>query len=647
MEQVANHDNLEHDLKHKLWLNSWWFSFVILAIAFLYELIYEKSFGVQSLADICAMTGAILIAASFCLSGFSYYFNFLDSKLGYRKYLGVVGFLYALGYSLMLIFIYPDKYGAGLMYHLNEAEVILGLAAMAIFVFMIVISNIKTINKFLGPKHWRQGLRLGYLAMIFLAIRAYLVNGQVWVDWLDKIDSLPPPSLVMAAIVFAVIILRISMMISLSMASKIVADKNVVNVEIHNNGNIRLILIITIVVVSGLLFFSYRYLTLRPVLAPTELSRPIVDSSEELSEEAATESMEIKLQTDASLSFLKLPPGFAIQIFAEGLSPSVLSKPGPGVGPRLMTLVGDAVFVALPGRGEILAIKDTDNNGRADWQQVFISGLKRPHNLAYHEDWYYIAAEDGIYRVKDTDRNFQADESSPEKIVSLPVGGHWTRTVKVINNELYISVGSSCNVCHETDSYRAAITKCDLDGKNCVAYAQGLRNTVDFVEYDGQIYGTDNGRDQLGNLIPPEEVNLIIKGGNYGWPVCYGQKIHDNNFDKNVYIRDPCTDTIAPLVELPAHNAPLGLAFYEGTAWPSEYQGDLFVASHGSWNRQPPDGYKIFRIDWQTKKVSDFITGWLDTATVRGRPVGILNYQNGLLISDDAAGIIYLVRYSS
>ncbi|KKT15569.1 MAG: NHL repeat containing protein [Parcubacteria group bacterium GW2011_GWF2_43_38] len=185
-----------------------------------------------------------------------------------------------------------------------------------------------------------------------------------------------------------------------------------------------------------------------------------------------------------------------------------------------------------------------------------------------------------------------------------------------------------------------------MNGKNCTVFASGLRNTVDFVEHQGAIYGTDNGRDQLGNTLPPEEINKLVAGGNYGWPICYGQQLHDTNFDKNVYIRDPCADTIAPAVELPAHNAPLGLAFYQGEEFPPDYQGDLFVAAHGSWNRQPPDGYKVFRIDWQTKKVSDFITGWLSGTTVRGRPVGVVNYQGGLLVSDDAGGIIYFVRYS-
>ena len=644
MDQLANNDSPAHELKHKLWLNSWWVSFIVFALGWLYELVFYKSINLIVLAEALAITGAVLIAISFALSGFSYYFNFLDNKLGYRKYLGVVGFFYALAHALTLVVIYPDKYGWGLVSRLSETEVILGLVAITIYLGMIVISNVKVINQALGTKHWRQGLRFGYLAMILLAIRAYIMESDLWFTWLETHQTLPPSSLVMSFISIWVIILRGSMIVSMQVRAR--ANNNHNHYQVSGQGIIKVLLIFITVVAASILFFSYQYLTVRPVLAPTspEIQSEVNDYDQSPPDEITEPS--VKPQTDSELSFLNLPDGFVIQIFASKLAPSLLSKPGPGVGPRLMTVVGEAVYVAVPGEGKILVLKDTNGDGRADWQQEFFSGLKRPHNIVQYDGWYYIAAEDQILRVQDRDNDLKAEAETVEKLVSLPTGGHWTRTVKIINRQLYIAVGSSCNVCNETDKQRAAITRCDLNGKNCTVFASGLRNTVDFVEHQGAIYGTDNGRDQLGNTLPPEEINKLVAGGNYGWPICYGQQLHDTNFDKNVYIRDPCADTIAPAVELPAHNAPLGLAFYQGEEFPPDYQGDLFVAAHGSWNRQPPDGYKVFRIDWQTKKVSDFITGWLSGTTVRGRPVGVVNYQGGLLVSDDAGGIIYFVRYS-
>lgn len=632
MEEKLIHPDMAHDLKHKLWLNAWWFSCIIFALACLYELIYEKDIVLGSLADVVALTGAILISSSFALSGFSYYFNFLDNKLGYRKYLGVVGFFYALAYSIMLVFVYPQKYGIGLVQRINEPEVILGLAAMAIFVGMIVISNVKFINQALGVKRWRQGLRLGYIGMILLAIRAYLNQGDVWLAWANKIDSLPPPSLVMTTIVLLVIILRASMIISMYFHKPTAKSANQGKAVIFS------VLIILAAVAS---YLGYSYLTVRLVVVP----EPIVKT--DTSEQEVPDKTTLAEVSDDALSFLHLPAGFYIKIFSSDLSSSVLSRPGPGLGPRLMMVKDDMVFVAVPGSGSIFVLRDTDGDTKADWQGAFISGLNRPHNIVWHEGWYYISEQNRIIRVKDNDNNLVAEPDSVQVLMSLPTGGHWTRTVKIISNKMYVAVGSSCNVCLEQNERRAAISKCDLDGANCKVFADGLRNTVDFVEHEGQIYGTDNGRDQLGNALPPEEVNLISEGDNYGWPVCYGQNIHDTNFDKNVYIRDPCADSVGPLVELPAHNAPLGLSFYEGDGFPLDYQGDLFVAAHGSWNRQPPDGYKIFRVDWETKQVSDFITGWLGGAAVHGRPVGVVNYKNGLLISDDAAGLIYYVGYSS
>lgn len=637
------------ELRLRLWRNAWAVALVAFSLSWLYQLAYGDNPSWYTFAKALAGSGGLLIAASFALSGFCYYFDFLDTKLGYRKYLGLIGYYLALAYAVLLVVLYPELYGFNLLKRLGEAEVVLGLAAMAILTVMAALSNTKVMIA-LGPQMWRQCLRLGYLAMFLLVVRAYLIENEKWLAWLSAPQGLPPSRLVLSIIDLAVIGLRGSMLVSQYLKRRRVAQTASLSAKLPRRA-VRIIQAGALAASLALAYLAYGYFTIRPVIAPTgqvQLGSASPASPPELTQASPAQPTPAHaLATDASLSFLKLPPGFVINIFAAKLAGQVLTKPGPGAGPRLMTVIGEKVFVAMPGQGAILVLKDNNGDGRADWQQEFIGQLKRPHNLAYHAGWYYIAAEDGIYRVKDSDADLKADATTLEKIVNLPTGGHWTRTVKIINGELYISVGSTCNVCYETDELRAAITRCRLDGTACQTFAKGLRNTVDFVERDGQIYGTDNGRDHLGNFLPPEEVNLIVQDGDYGWPICYGQKIHDSDFDKNVYLRDPCADTLPPLVELPAHNAPLGLAFYEGMAFPPEYQGDLFVAAHGSWNRQPPDGYKIFRIDWETKRVSDFITGWLGRASVRGRPVGIVNYQNGLLVSDDAAGLIYLVRYAA
>lgn len=347
-----------------------------------------------------------------------------------------------------------------------------------------------------------------------------------------------------------------------------------------------------------------------------------------------------------SLTYIHLPEGFQIEVFAENLGGKAISTPGPSKGARMMVVKDDKVYVAVPGEGSVIVLSDSNNDGSADERGLFISGLRNPHNVDFFENWVYIAEEDKIIRVKDENVDHMADPDTKEVLVNLPTGGHWTRTVKILNEKMFIVVGSSCNVCEEKNETRAAIQICELDGSKCKIYASGLRNAVDFMKYDGVIYATENGRDYLGNELPPDEINIIQEGKNYGWPVCYGKKMHDGDFDKKQYKRNPCEDTEESFVDLPAHHAPLGLSMYEGNVFPKEYKNKLFVAYHGSWNRQPPAGYKVVTVDLDTKKVQDFATGWLEGEVVRGRPVGIINWKDSLLISDDLTGKIYRISYA-
>jgi len=219
-------------------------------------------------------------------------------------------------------------------------------------------------------------------------------------------------------------------------------------------------------------------------------------------------------------------------------------------------------------------------------------------------------------------------------------------------------VGSTCNVCNEKDWRRAKILVSNTDGSDLKVFASGLRNSVFMALHPvtQQVWATEMGRDLLGDDIPPDEINIVEEGKFYGWPTCYGKNIHDTNFDKNTYIRNPCDEKFGEIpsyIDLQAHSSPLGLAFIPANSmWPEEYWNDLLVAYHGSWNRTEPTGYKIMRflLDEKGNYVGreDFISGWLTKDNrALGRPVDILIQPNGTMyISDDKAGVIYRVVYT-
>ncbi|MEZ5336379.1 MAG: PQQ-dependent sugar dehydrogenase [Methanolobus sp.] len=347
-----------------------------------------------------------------------------------------------------------------------------------------------------------------------------------------------------------------------------------------------------------------------------------------------------------------LPSGFAIDIYADDLGSSLLSYGGPSPGPRMMMIKDGLLFVSVPNKGVVAILPDRNSDNVADGVNVFISGLDYPHGIDYSDGWFYIAEESRVIRVRDDNNDLVADSDSLEVLIDgLPTGGHYTRTVKIHDGELYLSMGSSCNVCYESNEMRAAISKSEPDGSNLRVYAKGLRNSVGlaFHPLTGDLYATENGRDLLGDNLPPDEINLIVEGGDYGWPACYGNNIYDTDFNNSEYFGNPCNDTgkIPAFINLQAHSAPLGLTFYDGNSFPDEYQSDLFVCFHGSWNRREPTGYKIVNIDMDTREVNDFATGWLKTATVSGRPVDVIVADDGsLFVSDDNAGRIYRIYYT-
>lgn len=336
---------------------------------------------------------------------------------------------------------------------------------------------------------------------------------------------------------------------------------------------------------------------------------------------------------------LDVPRGFRVQVFADGLS-----------GVRFMALSPHGeLTVSRPSKGQILILPDRNGDGRADRTVVFATDLDRPHGLAWREGALYVAETGAVQRLVDTNGDGVADR---KHLVTddLPSGGmHWTRTLGFgPDGGMYVSAGSDCNACDERDPRRAAIMRFRPDGTGRTLYARGLRNAVGFAWHPQThtMWATDNGRDWLGNTQPPEELNRIEPGGNYGWPACYGDRRPDTAHGGT---SAACARTIPPAVAFPAHWAPLGVTFYTGQQFPPEYRNDAFVAFHGSWNRMPPAGYRVVRVRFKDGKPTgyeDFVTGWLRGARAWGRPVDVLTASDGaLFVSDDAGGRIYRITY--
>jgi len=352
-------------------------------------------------------------------------------------------------------------------------------------------------------------------------------------------------------------------------------------------------------------------------------------------------------KTRFDLTQLKAPPGFHISVFAEEVD-----------GARMMIFTpGGVLLVSESGEGKVAALPDSKHAGKAERVATVLSGLNEPHGLAFYEGKLYVAENDKVRRYDWDEANLRA--SNPQKLAGLPTGGgHSTRTVLFHGGKMYVSAGSSCNVCIEKDPRRATVMEFNPDGSGQKIFTKGLRNAVGLAvnPKTDTVWVTVNGRDWLGDDLPPETIYDLGKdGGDAGWPYCYGDRVPDSNFTKPGDNR--CQSVIEPKVQMQAHSAPLGLAFYEGSQFPAEYQNNIFVAFHGSWNRSVPTGYKVVRVKLDDKGqpqggAEDFITGWLAPAEKQkgrwmGRPVGIVFGGDGsMYLSDDSAGVIYRVTWN-
>jgi glucose/arabinose dehydrogenase len=384
---------------------------------------------------------------------------------------------------------------------------------------------------------------------------------------------------------------------------------------------------------------------------------------------------------DAVAARLRVPAGFEVRGFAEGLGR-----------PRLMTVGPDgALYVAEYAAGKITRLPDANRDGTADAYETVVSGLVGPHNAEWIAGCLYVAEHDKVSRHCDADGDGTLEQHT--RIVALPTGGnHVTRTLhQGPDGKLYVATGSTCNVCAERDPRRAAILRLNLDGSipsdnpfasdsdvlRRAVWAEGLRNSIDFVFMpDGQLWANHNGRD---NMISPrakddkplEELVIAVQGGkHHGWPFCTSER-PDGGLAAGpgpyVEVADPSGDVPAPpagfscanavpaLFTGLAHSAPIGIARYGGSTFPPGYSGDVFVALHGSWNRTPPAPCKVVRIQVDGGKpvaADDFLTGFQrDTSQpcgdAWGRPAGVVAGADGALyVSDDQNGRVYRVVWA-
>ncbi len=345
---------------------------------------------------------------------------------------------------------------------------------------------------------------------------------------------------------------------------------------------------------------------------------------------------------------ITLPEGFTIQVAQTGLSqPRDLL-----VSPENILLFSDK------GSGEVRAlplpesVTESSDFGSAT---TLLSDLDVPHGLAFSPDGSTLLVTEKTALMRYDWNPEEMTLTNGRKIVDMPAGGRHTTRSLVVNEsgEVFVSIGSSCDTCFEDHDWLATVIKTDLKGTSPEVYATGLRNAVFMDQHPetNDIWVTEMGRDFLGDNLPPDEINILAANqpnGNYGWPVCYGNRVYDEQFGQ----RSPeyCNDTIAPVYEIKAHSAPLGLTFIQSEQFPDEWQGDLLVAYHGSWNRTVPVGYKVVRLEVGEDATSvtseqDFLTGFLQDRTAFGRPVDVEFDQNGnLYISDDKSGAIYVVR---
>ena len=330
---------------------------------------------------------------------------------------------------------------------------------------------------------------------------------------------------------------------------------------------------------------------------------------------------------------IKLPPGFSIGVYADNV-PLARSL---ALGAKGTLFVGGKekdVYAVPPGGGKAIRIA---------------TGLQEPHGVAFRDGALYVAERSRILRYDGIEERLASPPAPVVVLADLPrYKHHGLRTLRFgPDGMLYVPVGAPCNICEPEEQY-AVISRIDKDGKRSV-FARGVRNTVgfDWHPQTRELWFTDNGRDLLGHEAPPDELNRAPRAGlHFGYPYCHGGELPDPAFGA----RRACKDFEPPALKLGAHVAALGMRFYTGAQFPDAYRGAIFIAEHGSWNRQPMSGYRITVVTLREGRPASYETfaeGWLRGSKAWGRPVDVIVAPDGaLLVSDDKAGVIYRITYA-
>ncbi|MCZ6694979.1 MAG: sorbosone dehydrogenase family protein [Acidobacteria bacterium] len=338
-----------------------------------------------------------------------------------------------------------------------------------------------------------------------------------------------------------------------------------------------------------------------------------------------------------------LPPGFSIAIYAEDVPDARSMSRSPN----------GTLFIGTRSDGRVYAVLDDDGDHRADRVITIARGLDMPNGVAFRDGALYLAENSRVTRYDDIEARL-TDPPTPIVINdTFPTKGHhgWKFIRFGPDDLLYVPVGAPCNICDREDPRYASIMRMRVDGEELEIFARGVRNTVGFDWHPGtkKLWFTDNGRDDLGENKPPDELNHAPKQGmHFGYPYCHGEGIPEPR--KKIRGARTCKEFTPPAQELGPHVAALGMRFYTGSMFPGKYRNQIFIAEHGSWNRTIPIGYRIMVVTLRGNEVTEyesFADGWLQDDGPWGRPVDLLVMPDGsLLVSDDEAGVIYRIRYS-
>lgn len=345
---------------------------------------------------------------------------------------------------------------------------------------------------------------------------------------------------------------------------------------------------------------------------------------------------------DLPIEKLKLPPGFKVDVYAAGVKNA-----------RSMVLAPKGtLFVGTRNEGSVYAIPNADQNVWGDRVIEIASGLEMPNGVAQHNGSLYVAEVSRILRFDKIEEQLENPPKPAELPTRFPTDEHhgWKFIAIGPDDKLYVPVGAPCNICKRGEKEYASITRMNLDGSGFEVFAHGIRNTVGFTWHPDtkELWFTDNGRDMLGDDLPPDELNRAPKAGmHFGYPFCHGKATVDPEYGSP----QSCEHSTPPATELGPHVAALGLRFYTGKMFPEEYRNQLLIAEHGSWNRSTKIGYRVMRVRVNGDLGDDykpFVTGWLEGDDPWGRPVDVLVMPDGaLLVSDDYAGAIYRISYST